>query len=69
MVAYVYAADWKAERPDIHLGDFAGILQVDGYGVLFAGSDEGGDNWAVIAALIENCKLGGINPHDWLTGP
>ncbi len=34
---------------------------------LFAGSDEGGDNWAVIATLIENCKLSGINPHDWMT--
>lgn len=34
---------------------------------LFAGSDEGGDNWAVIATLIENCKLVGINPHTWLT--
>jgi transposase len=34
---------------------------------LFAGSDEGGDNWAVIATLIENCKLSGINPHTWLT--
>ena len=34
---------------------------------LFAGSDEGGDNWAVIATLIENCKLGAINPNDWLT--
>lgn len=34
---------------------------------LFAGSDEGGDNWAVIATLIENCKLTGINPHNWLT--
>jgi len=30
---------------------------------LFAGSDEGGDNWAVIATLIENCKLSAINPH------
>ncbi|MBV2204159.1 MAG: IS66 family transposase [Pseudomonas sp.] len=202
MVAYVYAADRKAERPEAHLGDFAGILQVDGYGgyvalarrrqqlhlafcwahvrrkfyeladtspvatevlrriallyaiedevrgataeqrreirnersrvivedlrqyfearnrqvsakaklgeairyaltrwdglirflddgridldsnaversirplalnrknALFAGSDEGGDNWAVIATLIENCKLSGINPHAWLT--
>lgn len=202
MVAYVYAADRKAERPDAHLGDFAGILQVDGYGgyaalarrrqqvslafcwaharrkfyeladsspvatevlrhiallyaiedevrgspaeqrrairddrsrlivddlrhylearnrqvsakskigeairytltrwdgltrflddgridldnnaversirplalnrknALFAGSDEGGDNWAVIATLIENCKLSGIDPHAWLT--
>lgn len=34
---------------------------------LFAGSDEGGDNWAVIATLIENCKLCDINPHTWLT--
>ena len=34
---------------------------------LFAGSDEGGDNWAVIATLIENCKLSGINPHSWMT--
>ena len=34
---------------------------------LFAGSDEGGDNWAVIATLIENCKITGINPHTWLT--
>ncbi|MBV1688430.1 IS66 family transposase [Novosphingobium sp. G106] len=202
MVAYVYAADRKAERPEAHLGDFAGILQVDGYGgyaalarrrgqvslafcwaharrkfyeladsspvatevlrrvaalytiedeirgspaeerravrhdrsraivddlrqylearnrqvsaksklgeairytltrwdglarflddgridldnntversirplalgrknALFAGSDEGGDNWAVIATLIENCKLSAINPHAWLT--
>jgi len=34
---------------------------------LFAGSDEGGDNWAVIATLIENCKISGINPHAWLS--
>lgn len=202
MVAYVYAADRKAERPEAHLGDFAGILQVDGYGgyaalarrrqqirlafcwahvrrkffeladsspvaaevlrriaslyavedevrgeaaeqrrvirdqrsraiigdlhqyleargrqvsaksklgeairyaltrwdglahflddghidldsntversirplalnrknALFAGSDEGGDNWAVIATLIECCKLNAVNPHEWLT--
>ena len=31
---------------------------------LFAGSDEGGDNWAVIATLIECCKISAINPHD-----
>ena len=34
---------------------------------LLAGSDEGGDNWAVIPTLIENCTLSGINPHEWLT--
>jgi transposase len=33
---------------------------------LFAGSDEGGANWAVIASLIETCKLNRVNPHTWL---
>ena len=32
MIAYVYAPDRKSERPQAHLGDYAGILQVDGYG-------------------------------------
>jgi transposase len=34
---------------------------------LFAGSDEGGANWAIIASLIETAKLNDINPHAWLT--
>jgi transposase len=34
---------------------------------LFAGSDEGGQNWAIIASLIETAKLNGVNPHAWLT--
>jgi transposase len=34
---------------------------------LFAGSDEGGANWAIIASLIETCKLNGVHPHAWLT--
>ncbi len=29
---------------------------------LFAGSDEGGANCAVIASLIETCKLNAVNP-------
>ena len=33
---------------------------------LFAGSDEGGANWAIMASLIETCKLNGVNPHAWL---
>jgi len=34
---------------------------------LFAGSDQGGANWAIIASLIETCKLNDVNPHAWLT--
>jgi len=33
---------------------------------LFAGSDEGAQNWAAIASLIETCKLNAVSPHAWL---
>jgi transposase len=33
---------------------------------LFAGSDGGGEHWAIIASLIETCKLGGVDPHAYL---
>jgi len=33
---------------------------------LFAGSDGGGEHWAIIASLIETCKLGGVDPHLYL---
>ena len=33
---------------------------------LFAGSDGGGEHWAIIASLIETCKLSGVNPQAWL---
>jgi transposase len=34
---------------------------------LFAGSDEGGENWACLASLIETCKLSGVNPQAYFT--
>jgi hypothetical protein len=30
------------------------------------GSDEGAQNWAIVASLIETCKLGGIDPYSYL---
>src|SRR5205085_4369589 len=33
---------------------------------LFAGSDAGAEHWAVIASLIESCKLLGVEPHGYL---
>ncbi len=42
-------------------------LALNNKSVLFAGSEDGGDNWAVIATLIEKCILTGINPHTGLT--
>jgi hypothetical protein len=33
---------------------------------LFAGSDGGGEHWAIIASLIETCKLNGVDPQTYL---
>ena len=33
---------------------------------LFAGSDGGGENSAVVASLIETCKLCSVDPHGYL---
>ncbi len=34
---------------------------------LFAGHDGGAENWAVIASLIETCKMNGVDPHAWMS--
>ena len=33
---------------------------------LFAGSDGGGEHWAVVASLVETCKLNAIDPQAYL---
>lgn len=33
---------------------------------LFAGSDGGGERWAVVASLIQTCKLNGVEPYAYL---
>ena len=34
---------------------------------LFAGSHGGAENWAIVASLIETCKLNNVNPQAYLT--
>jgi transposase len=34
---------------------------------LFAGSDSGGEYWAIIALLIGTCKLNGVDSQAYLT--
>jgi transposase len=34
---------------------------------LFAGSDRGGEHWAIIASLVETCKLCRVDPQAYLT--
>jgi len=37
------------------------------WNALFAGHDAGAKNWAMLASLIETCKLNQIEPHSYLT--
>jgi transposase len=34
---------------------------------LFAGSDGGGDRWAIVCSLVESAKLNGVEPYAYLT--
>src|ERR1700689_4101914 len=34
---------------------------------LFAGSDGGGEHWAIIASLVETCKLAQVDPYPYLS--
>jgi transposase len=34
---------------------------------LFAGCDDGAESWAVLASLIETCKLNGVSAEHWLS--
>ncbi|KUJ83212.1 transposase [Ruegeria marisrubri] len=34
---------------------------------LFAGHDAGAQNWAILASMIETCKMNAVDPHAWLT--
>ncbi len=33
---------------------------------LFAGSDGGGEHWAVLASLVETCKLNAVEPQAYI---
>ena len=34
---------------------------------LFAGSDGGAENWAIVASLVETCKLNGVDPMAYMS--
>ena len=54
--------EWRAIRG--HLYETGNLNRKD---ALFAGHDQGAENWACIASLIETCKLCGVEPQAYLT--
>jgi transposase len=43
------------------------VIALNRKNALFAGSDHGAQNWAMLASLIETCKLHSVNPQAYLT--
>ena len=42
-------------------------IKLNAKNALFAGCDEGAENWALLASLIETCKLNGVSAEHWLS--
>jgi transposase len=51
---------WESEESDSRR---VGITRKN---ALFAGHDDGAQNWAIVASLIETSKLSGIDPYGYL---
>jgi hypothetical protein len=78
-VVYSYAPGHSGDHAAALLKGYSGVLQTDGYAVylsladpnrknaLFAGSDEGAENWAMLASPVETCQLHGVNPEAYLS--
>jgi transposase len=43
------------------------VIALNRKNALFAGSDKGAEYWAMLASLIETCKLHSVNPEAYLT--
>ena len=41
-------------------------IKLNAKNALFAGCDEGAENWALLASLIETCKLNSVSAEHWL---
>ncbi|MER9965159.1 transposase domain-containing protein, partial [Mesorhizobium sp. M0045] len=53
-------------RPPAQHGQNDPEIALNRKNALFAGSDGGAEHWAVIASLIETCKLNNVEPLGYL---
>ena len=62
----LYANDGRVEMDSNTVKRSIRPLALTRKNALFAGSDRGGSHWAVIASLVETCKLNGVDPQSYL---
>jgi hypothetical protein len=60
------ASDIGPQRP-ARYGQNDREIALNRKNALFAGHDQGAENWACIASLIETCKLHGVDPQAYFT--
>jgi len=63
----VFLADGRVELDTNPVERAMRPIALNRKNALFAGSDEGARHWAVLATLVENCKLHDVNPTVYLT--
>jgi transposase len=63
----VFLADGRVELDTNPVERAMRPIALNRKNALFAGSDEGAHHWAVLATLVENCKLHDVNPSVYLT--
>lgn len=62
----VYLDDGQVEMDNNPVENLIRPLALNRKNSLFAGHDEGGQNWARLASLIATCKLNGIEPFAYM---
>jgi hypothetical protein len=60
------ASDIGPQRP-ARYGQNGREIALNRKNALFAGHEQGAENWACIASLIETCKLHGVDPQTYVT--
>jgi hypothetical protein len=53
-------------RPQPQHGQNERTIVLNRKNALFAGHDEGAENWACVASLIETCKLNDVEPQAYI---
>jgi transposase len=62
----IYLDDGRVEMDNNPVENLIRPLTLNRKNVLFAGHDEGAQNWARLASLIGTCKLNGVEPFAYM---
>lgn len=63
----VFLSDGRVELDNNPVKNVIRPLALLRKNALFAGSELGGEVWAILASLIDTCKLNGVEPHAYFT--